>query len=261
MCASITLVSISYNQNMSIAWKLLIVGVVLTVILDVFQIGNVASIYDRSATYDSDVIDPGNAPAAPLSRIEFWAQFLPLLLLNDALMMAMIRIVFPTSRGWKYVHIVVSALWALAALIMVIWIWIVIVPNCNSTANNLCTDQRYCCKFQTISPATNVAAGCPIFQQACDPDQSAVTLGWNSGFTWLFVLLWIDVLIAIVHIALTWWLGSSSSMWIAGKDMQIYSPIVENKMESGTMGLVSTSVANRFVPVATGPTSTFNKKA
>lgn len=243
---------------MSASWYVLAVATVLTVVLAAFQIGNVASIHENFASYNSDVVAPGDPPAAPLSRLEFWGQFLPTFLLVLVLMDTMPRLVYPGSNGWKYVHIIVSALWLVASAVLVIWMLIVIVPGCNTTANNICTDERFCCKNQEIAPAVDPAPGCPIFLQGCSPDQTTVTLTWNPGFTWLIVLLWIDVLFAILHIVLSWWVGSHVSQWVVDHDSKaIYSPVTETRMESGNLttnaplqtGTNITSYKN-FTPVA-----------
>jgi len=197
---------------------------------------------------------PGDPPAAPLSRIEFWAMYLPLLLLVLVLMDSLARLVFPSSNGWKYVHMGMSVLWLLVALILVIWIWIVIVPDCNKSALNICSDDRYCCKNQVIAPAVDPAPGCPIFLSPCDPDQTGVTLDWSSGFKWLFALLWVDVLLALVHIVLSWWVGSTVSKWIVDDNSKgIYSQVTENQVESGLAPTVQANLSNYkgFIPVAT----------
>lgn len=236
---------------MSAAWNVLVFVTVVTVALDVLQLGNVASIYDRVATYDTNVVVPGDPPVAPLSRLEFWGQFIPLLLLNLTLMSVAARLVFSASHGWKYLHYILSALLLISGALFAIWLLIAVVPNCNKTALNICTDQRYCCAKQTIAPSVDPEPGCPILLQGCDPDQTAATLGWNPGFSWLIALLWIDVLFGIAHLAISWWLGSSVSEWVVGGEHKAYyNQVTESKVESGLMSNQVTSYKN-FVPVAT----------
>lgn len=185
--------------------------------------------------------------------------FLPLVLLVIVLMNSLARLVFSISNGWKYIHMGVSVLWLLASLILVIWLCIVILPDCNTTALNICSDERYCCKNQVIAPAVNPAPGCPIFLSACDPDQTTATLTWNAGFTWLFVLLWIDVLFALLHVVLSWWVGSNSPQWVVDSD---YKPVamyaqVSDQVESGLPAgpmmtpMQGTLSYRSFTPVAT----------
>ena len=188
---------------------------VITFVLWTIQLLNAVTIDYRNGSMVADTVNPGAMPGQPALNGNIYFSVIPLVLLTGLVAVTLVRWFKIGSKNWIIVHIVAAAVVIVVSIIVIIALSIVfLVDNkWQNSAKNMAADERLCC----IKPSFNstvdpVVPGCPVLFNNCSPDYSGLTnadMHWNSGFIWLFVLLFVDMVVAALHIALTYWVGVS----------------------------------------------------
>lgn len=243
------------EQNMAIGttlWGLLVFGQVLTGILVLLTVGAAINIDNRANSYWTNVLDPGGAPPLPVSSGDsFWLPFTLVIMPILVLTATMIRLKKHQDGSTFGIHILESVLWLVSNAVIVGYLYMSVIPDCNKKLSNICTDQRFCCANPSLANDTIIAPleGCPVFLIPCDPVVEPSDLGWNAPFQWLVVLAIIAMFLAAGHIILSvliyFYVDEDSKDGAGYAPLSTFSSSVEN-------GLPTTQQqAGKFVPMAT----------
>jgi hypothetical protein len=216
------------------------VGVVGLVIWTIQLINGVTIDY-KQHTYVTDTVNPGTTPT-PLSALKgnVWFVIIPLVFLTLLVMTTLVRWVVSSSYFWRIAHIVMGFLVIIVSIVVVIAVSIVFLAggNWKSSNNNIAADERLCCMRPSINIVSPIIPGCPVLFNNCNPDLSLLPdseMHWNGAFTCFFVLLFIDLMLAIVLVIISFWMADGENT------KGVYSQV---SLEQGTAALQSVATSS-----------------